>query len=183
MVNHDPPIFCVGFSGGRGQAKDTATNILETGECTLNIISEWFIEAANYTATNAPPDVSEWDLCGLTPAASSVVKPERVAESAFSIECKLVTHHEWESPTAAADGSRRKTGILCILQGVRFHVREDAINEARNTIKPEVLRPVARLGGITYGRVTQGFELPRPDFLKDKEEDEHVKEVAKKAGL
>jgi hypothetical protein len=26
---------------------------------------------------------------------------------------------------------------------------------------------VSRLGGITYGRTTQAFELPRPDFEKD----------------
>jgi hypothetical protein len=30
-----------------------------------------------------------------------------------------------------------------------------------------VLRPISRLGGITYGRVTEGLELPRPDFEKD----------------
>lgn len=30
-----------------------------------------------------------------------------------------------------------------------------------------MLRPISRLGGITYGRTTQGLELPRPDFEKD----------------
>ena len=29
------------------------------------------------------------------------------------------------------------------------------------------MKPVSRLGGITYGRVTEAFELPRPDFEKD----------------
>ena len=42
-VNHDPPIFTVGVSGGTG-TKDSAANLLETGECTLNIISDWFVE-------------------------------------------------------------------------------------------------------------------------------------------
>ena len=31
----------------------------------------------------------------------------------------------------------------------------------------QVLRPISRLGGITYGRTTEAFELPRPDFDKD----------------
>jgi len=31
----------------------------------------------------------------------------------------------------------------------------------------QVSRPIGRMGGITYTRVTQGFELPRPDFNKD----------------
>lgn len=26
------------------------------------------------------------------------------------------------------------------------------------------MKPISRLGGITYGRTTQGFELPRPDY-------------------
>lgn len=28
----------------------------------------------------------------------------------------------------------------------------------------QVLRPVSRLGGISYGRVIEALELPRPDF-------------------
>ena len=28
----------------------------------------------------------------------------------------------------------------------------------------QVLRPMARLGGISYGRVVEALELPRPDF-------------------
>jgi hypothetical protein len=26
------------------------------------------------------------------------------------------------------------------------------------------MRPISRLGGITYARTTQAFELPRPDY-------------------
>jgi len=35
MFNHDPPIFCIGYSGGFDNAKDSLKNIVETGECTL----------------------------------------------------------------------------------------------------------------------------------------------------
>lgn len=31
----------------------------------------------------------------------------------------------------------------------------------------QVLRPISRLGGITYGRTIEGFELLRPDFEKN----------------
>lgn len=34
MVNHDPPIFIVGFAGGMDNAKDTLRNLVDTGECT-----------------------------------------------------------------------------------------------------------------------------------------------------
>lgn len=161
VVNHDPPIFCVGFSGGRGNPKDTCRNVLETGECVINIISEWFIEAANYTSTNAPPSISEWEVSGLTPVPSRFVKPARVKESAFSIEAKLVAHHEWTSPT-----SGKATGVTCLFQGINFWVREDVVNEQGSIIDPVKLKAVSRLGGIGYGRTTEGFELPRPDWEK-----------------
>ena len=57
---------------------------------------------------------------------------------------------------------------MAIVEGTRFWVREDAINEERNLVDPGVLRPISRLGGITYGRLVEGFELPRPDFEEEK---------------
>jgi hypothetical protein len=41
-----------------------------------------------------------------------------------------------------------------------------------------VLKPVSRLGGITYARVTEGFELLRPQYeevVKDPEGDKLAK--------
>lgn len=179
MVNHDPPIFCVGFSGGHGNPKDTCRNVLETGECVINIISEWFAEAANYTSVNAPAGVSEWDLAGLTPAPSRLVKPARVKESAFAVEAKLVAHHEWTSP-----GSGKTTGITCLFQGVNFWVREDVINEQGTLIDPAKLKPVSRLGGVSYARTTEGFELLRPDWEKEaKPEWERIQEEKKIEGV
>ncbi len=172
VVNHDPPVFTLGFSGGRGNPKDTARNILETEELTINIISEWFVEAANYCSTNAPPGVDEWKLSGLTPVESEKVKPQHVAESAFSIEAKLVTSHEWKSKS----DPNRATGVLCIVEGVNFHVREDVINKELNNIDIAKLKPVSRLGGITYARTVDGFERLRPDFDKESETPE-VKEL------
>lgn len=69
---------------------------------------------------------------------------------------------EFESPQ-----SGKKTGVLCVFQGVYFHVRKDAINEERNLINPNVLKPISRLGGISYSRVKHGIEIPRPDFNKE----------------
>jgi flavin reductase (DIM6/NTAB) family NADH-FMN oxidoreductase RutF len=54
-----------------------------------NRISEPFVEAANYTSIDAPKGVSEWPLSGLTPVDSKTIKPPRVGESGFSMECVL----------------------------------------------------------------------------------------------
>ena len=71
---------------------------------------------------------------------------------------------------------------------VRFWAREDAINEDKNIIDPavssdpvesdvaadnvQVLRPMSRLGGISYGRLLGGVEIPRPDWDDFKQEAE-----------
>ena len=134
MVSHDPPLFVLGFSGGFENAKDTLANLLKTEECTLNIISEDFIEAANFTSLNAPQGVSEWSFSGLHPAKSSIVKPDRVKESAFSIEAKLVKTMEWESKNTPG----KKTGVTAIVEGVNFWVREDAVDDAGVLVDPAV---------------------------------------------
>ena len=138
------------------------------------MISEHYLEAANATSINAPYGISEWSLTGLTPAPSKEVKPNRVKEAIFSIEGKLHSTQEFESKATPG----KKTGVLAIVEGVRFWVREDAINKERNIIDPGVLRPMSRLGGITYGRTTEGVELPRPDFA-EKEKEGETGELAK----
>lgn len=158
IVNHDPPVFVVGFAGGLESMKDTLRNLMETGECVINMISEHFVEAANATSINTPYGTSEWDVSGLTPVACSVVKARRVKESVFSIEGKLLETKSFESRVHKA----KKEGVMAIIEGVRFWVREDAINADRNLIDIAVLRPVTRLGGVTYARLTEGFELERP---------------------
>lgn len=134
IVNHDPPVFIIGYAGGMDNAKDSLKNLTETGECVINMISEHFIEAANSTSINAPYGVSEWALSGLTPAPCSQVKASRVKEAIFSAECKLMNTQEFES--RATPG--KKTGVLAVVEGVRFWAREDAINEDKNLIDPAV---------------------------------------------
>jgi flavin reductase (DIM6/NTAB) family NADH-FMN oxidoreductase RutF len=45
MVNHDPPVIVIGLSGGSAHPKNTLTNILETKECTVNMINEHMVES------------------------------------------------------------------------------------------------------------------------------------------
>lgn len=136
LVNHDPPMFVLGHSGGLDRAKDTLKKLLDTKECTINIISEEYIEAANYTAINAPDGISEWAFSGLHPAKSSIVKPDRVKEAVFSLEGKLVSTHEWTSKNPATPD--KKTGVTIFIEGVKFWVREDAINADGTLIDPAV---------------------------------------------
>jgi len=94
MACHDPPVVVVSFThpapkDGHAPLKESCQNILDTAHFTANLISESFVEAANFTSVDAPPDVSEWALSGLTPVTSKLVKAPRVGESAFAMECEL----------------------------------------------------------------------------------------------
>ncbi|KAH7066782.1 flavoprotein-like protein oxygenase [Paraphoma chrysanthemicola] len=179
MVNHDPPIFVLGFAGGMDKAKDTLKNLLETKECVINIITEEYVEAANFTSINAPAGISEWSFSGLHGEKSTHVKPDRVKEAIFSIEGKLVSTTEWTSKNPQTPN--KKTGVTAFIEGVNFWVREDAIDEQGVLVDPAVLKPISRLGGITYGRTTQAFELTRPDY-DEVTKDPEVAKLAKPKG-
>ncbi|SPO01085.1 related to conserved protein/domain typically associated with flavoprotein oxygenases, DIM6/NTAB family [Cephalotrichum gorgonifer] len=164
LAGHDPPLFTVSFSSSLESAKDSLRNLVDTRECVINIISEDFVEAANSCAVDAPHGVSEWDVAGLTPATDCVdVKCARVKEAVFAVEGSLVSVTEFESRGTPG----KKTTVLAIIEGKRFWVRGDAINADQSIVDPAVLRPISRLGGITYGRTTEAMEIPRPSFEKD----------------
>ncbi|KAK4188661.1 hypothetical protein QBC35DRAFT_522716 [Podospora australis] len=165
VIGHDPPLFTIGFASSLASAKDSLRLLAERKECVINMISEGFLEAANSTAVNAPLGVSEWEISGLTPVYDCETVPEvaRVKEAVFSIEGKLESLREFESRSTPG----KVSSVLAVIEGKRFWAREDAVDEVGGLLDPAVLRPISRLGGITYGRTTEGIELPRPDFEKD----------------
>jgi flavin reductase (DIM6/NTAB) family NADH-FMN oxidoreductase RutF len=74
-----------------GQMKDTAANIIETGEFVYNMVTYDLREAMNKTAEGVPPQVDEFELAGLTKALSVLVKPFRVAESPVQMDVSFYT--------------------------------------------------------------------------------------------
>lgn len=109
---------------------------------------------ANATSVNAPYGVSEWALTGLTPAPCKDVKASRVKEAIFSVEGKLMDTKEFES--RATPG--KKTGVLAIIEGVRFWAREDAINEDRSIIDPAVSAVLSRCWRCSQLEITVGVQ-------------------------
>ena len=160
VVDHDPPMFIVGFSSRPGAPKDTYRNLKETGECVISVVSENMMPAVNATCIDAPFGVSEWAISGLNQALSATVTPPRVQESVFSIEARLAEIKEFERHAKPG----MSVAAVGIVEATRFWVREDAIDEDRSHIDLEALRPTAQLGGISYARITETFELPRNNW-------------------
>ena len=153
-VSANPPViaFSPMVRGSDGQHKDTLRNIESTGEFVVNIVSEEFVEQMNLCSGEYPPDVDEFAVSGLTPVVSDLVKPPRVAESKAQMECRLVqVVHVSTKPLG---------GSIVLGEVFRFHV-SDAICE-QYRVEPDLLRPVGRMGGPTYVRTTDRFNLDRP---------------------
>jgi flavin reductase (DIM6/NTAB) family NADH-FMN oxidoreductase RutF len=179
VVDHDPPIFVIGFSARAQRPKDSLVNLRETGECVINVVSEHIIQAVNATSLDVPYGVSEWGLSGLTEAASTTVKPARVKEAVFSIEGKLLEIKDLDYHGKGKLG--KPTGALAIIEATRFWVWKDALNEERSEISLEILRPLTQLGGISYGRIRETFELPRPSHSETEIERLELKSILDRA--
>ncbi len=83
--SYKPPI--IGFSST--SAKDTLRNAQETGEFVWNLATRAMAEHMNATSATVSYETDEFALAHLTPAASTLVKPPRVAESPVNFECKV----------------------------------------------------------------------------------------------
>lgn len=99
------------------------------------------------------------------------MKLERVKEAVFSIERisdeMVELNKRGDEAISTKEEEEKATGALTIIEATRFWVREDAVNGARDEISLETLRPLVQLGGISYGRVRETFELPRPSLEKE----------------
>ena len=102
--NYVPPI--IGFASIG--YKDTLRNIEETGEFVWNLSTRALAEAMNQSCAAVAPQVSEFDLAGLTPLASTVVVPPRVAESPVTFECKRTQILQLQG----ADGAQVDTWLV-----------------------------------------------------------------------
>lgn len=59
------------------------------------------------------------------------------------------------------------SGMLFVIEGLKFHVREDIINEEQNDMDLEKYKPVGRLGGAKYTPTSSFFELGRPSWNEE----------------
>jgi flavin reductase (DIM6/NTAB) family NADH-FMN oxidoreductase RutF len=158
VASSHPPVlvFTVGNRASSGERpdprKDTLRNITTAREFVVNIVSEEFAEKMVLCSGNYPPDVDEFQISGLTPIASDVVKAPRVAESHINMECRLLY-------TIAMSGLVNG-GNLVLGEVVRFHIDDAYVNNFR--IDPGNLRAIGRMGGNGYTRTGDRFEIIPP---------------------
>lgn len=162
-VGHDPPMITIGFCRqGRDKVmKDSCVNILARQEFCVNIMSEWYLDAANHACGMFPPNVDEFEATGLTKVNDcQVVNAPRVGEAAVSYECVVEHIH------AIKNDKGDPTTEIVLARIVRVHVDNSVLVDGFDPSKPEVdtakLKPVGRLGGNIYTSIGDLVDIPRP---------------------
>jgi flavin reductase (DIM6/NTAB) family NADH-FMN oxidoreductase RutF len=156
-VGGTPPTVVLGLMASpRGEYKDTARNVLDTGEFVVNLVSEPLAPQMNETSIDAPPDVGELDLAGLDTAPSGLVAPPRIAACPVAFECVTLQ---------AVETGPRQTVVIGRVLAV--HVDDDClIDAARGYVDTPKLRLIARMHGRGwYAKDPQLFEMVRPTWV------------------
>ncbi len=154
-VCSNPPtvVFCPMIRSLDGKTKDTLDNVRATNEFVVNIVSEDLAEAMNLSSVEAPPEVNEFEFARVTAEPSVTVRPPRVKESRVHFECRVRQIVEI--------GSEPGGGCVVIGEVLHIHV-DDAVLTGGDKISLTALKPIGRLAGGGYVRVTDLFELERP---------------------
>lgn len=149
-----PPILAYGDSGQKAEieeAKDSLTNVRQTGEFVVNIVSYEMIDAMNKSSGHYPAGQNEFEIAGVEPAPCETVAAPRVAQAPASFECKL-----WKILDLPGGVS---TMVIGEVSGI--HYRDDFVKDGR--IDVTAYQPAARLGYRDFSKVDNVFELQRPD--------------------
>ena len=152
--NYTPPI--IGFSSVG--FKDTVRNVQQTGEFAWNLATRPLAEAMNATCASVPPEVSEFELAGLTPAPSRVISVPRVAESPVSFECRATQVIQLQG----ADGTKVESW-LTLGEVVAVHIDKALLKDG--LYDTAAAQPILRGGGpADYFEIgaAQRFRIFRP---------------------
>ncbi len=168
----NPPIiaFSPARRGRDNTLKDTYNNLKETLECVVQAVTYDMVEQINLASVEYPPEIDEFQKSGLTPIDSDLIKPKRVKESPYQMECKLKDIFSYGESGSSAN--------IAVCEVVKFHIAEDIFRDG--IIHPDLINLVARMSGDFYtkafgksifvvGKPTKktaiGFEQ-LPDFMK-----------------
>ncbi|GAB3820122.1 hypothetical protein GCM10028895_19590 [Pontibacter rugosus] len=139
MFSSNPPVVVFSpLSRIRdNSSKHTLENVLETREVVVNIANYAMVEQMSLASTEYDRGINEFIKSGLTPEASTLVKPPRVQEAPVAMECKVTD--------IIRLGTEGGAGNLVVCEVLLLHVNENVLDEA-GKIDPYKLDAVARMG-------------------------------------
>jgi flavin reductase (DIM6/NTAB) family NADH-FMN oxidoreductase RutF len=135
------------------ELKDTARNILDTGEAVIHIAGIDQLEALNATAATLPHGIDEFEITGLNGLPASRINADIVQGCPIAFECVLYKH--------LALGADHGGSEALFLEALVMHVEDSLIDNFR--IDHHAFNPISKLAGPMYATIGQEFELKRPE--------------------
>ncbi|MDN4017711.1 flavin reductase family protein [Zwartia panacis] len=148
-----PPV--IGFCTSHVR-KDSVNNIDATGEFVANFCGAELAQEMNISSASVAPGVDEMKLAGLEAAASTLVKPPRIARAIAALECKLISTTQLKN----AKGDLIDTW-LTLGEVVGVHINDEFLKDG--IFDTAAARPLGRCGYKgDYVEVNTLFEMIRP---------------------
>lgn len=155
----NPPYlaFSPSFSGRDGSAKDTLKNVQAIPECVVHAVTYDIVQQISLASTPYPAEVDEIIKSGFTTLESDLVRPKRIQESPFQMECKV----QQIIPLGGTNGS----GNLVLCEVLKFHVDRNCLTDG--IIDPHAIDLIGRNSSNYYTRASGQaiFDVPRPKSL------------------
>lgn len=152
ILPNDPAILAVGIEyKPDGTPKDTAANILATGEFTVHISDHALVDQMEICSIRFPADVDEPAIAGLETAPGETVRSPRILAAPAAFECHLLQ-------TVPVTPAR----VIVLGQVQRMFVRETLVDRETLHVDQMGIDAVGRLGGHLYSRQREQFERVTP---------------------
>lgn len=153
VASCNPPVLLyTQVTQRNGIDKDTLQNLIETGECVVNIVNVSLLEQMNMTSASLDGDESEFDVAGVEQCLSTKVLPKSVKASPIRYECCL---------REVITVSDLPAGGQVILLDVKCIYVNDAIY-TNGTIDQQLIDSVGKMGGNHFSMTAKTVELIRP---------------------
>lgn len=133
-----------------GSKKDTVRNIEANGQFVVNVVPFSVAETMFKTSRDFEYEISELESVGLREKPSIRVRPPGVAESPIQFECELIQIVPVGAGPLAANVIIGKILMMNI---------DDSILDVRGKVDPERLDTIGRMGGLSYCRTKDRFDL------------------------
>ncbi|TCS41016.1 flavin reductase family protein [Reinekea marinisedimentorum] len=153
VVCSEPPLMM--FSAGKkrdGSKKDTWANIERTGQCVIHIVGDVLAGPLNESARTLAAGESEVEHIDQDLITDAGFELPRLDAAPIAFDCKLYDIHEL--------GDGPQAIIYC--QATAAYLDDAILDADTKLVDPLKLRPLARLGGESYARQGEVFDLKRP---------------------
>ena len=134
-----------------GTLKDSVTNVEETGEFVVNLVTWELRNHMNESARHVNSSIDETNIAGLEIEPSIIVKPPRVKESPAHLECK-----HFKTVELLSNGPEFKN-LIIFGEVVGIHINEKILSEGIVDISK--FKPISKGGYYEYSVVDNIFTM------------------------